>query len=1357
MASSDMTIDNLQIKIETQASQATSGIDGLAASMEKLKLAVGDTNGLADNLTKVSTAIKTFSGLGRINLQSSVNQLSQLKDLIPILGSTMATDFATNLRDISGALQTFSTVPKVSITPIANGIRELNSATAALDSTRLAELSAQMQGIASALSHLKGIEKTNLNSTLNALKKIPEISKELDPQLIAEFASKIKELTEAIAPLSAEMDKIGRGFAALPPNIRKAIKVSDSVVNSNGRLQKSYGGLTTSLSRTATKFWVLYQAASRIVDMFANALNASNEYIEALNLFRVTMGETADDALAYAKTVNNAMGIDIAEWITNQGVFQRMSTGFGIAQDQADVMSQNLTQLAYDLSSFFNTDVETAMQKLQSGMSGQIKGLKAWGYNLSVAALQETALSLGIEQSVRTMTEAQKAQLRYITLIQKSQGIMGDMAKTINTPANSMRILSAQFTQFQRAVGNAVSVIVTKWIPYIQAFVEVMTEAAEALAVSWGFEIKDLPTNNLDMAADVIDGINDGVEDTIDNVSTLKKQLMGFDELNILKSDDAESGQGKSYDLGIEMPSYDFLDGLGSEIGERVDEIKKKIEEIIPLVKNLGAIFLAAFAVSTFNKAKAALIGFLATSSAGQTIALSWAAAMDLFVGMLKVTKNPLKALGASIKTLGNGFKTMMKNLSPATKGLVSIVALAVEFNVVKNSVKGVVDGSKSLGEALGGIIPVCAAVGVAMYTMLGPWGLVAAAAVGVVAAVVGTKEALDELETNIAHTALYDGLGTSISDLADDFNDLLDESTAFYDVILEKQQSILDAKENISVTKTEIDLLVSEVTNGATTIEAAIPRIEKAFQNLYDNTKNVLIGTASLLYAALTGSTIEGIETYMQTISKVTNTTIEEIEKSNKRIEEAKKQFDAGEITKEQYWDVYIEETLKTSNWTTASSQFETEVNNAKNGFSELLGSMSDIDWAGENPEYIKTSLESIKTGYDEAKATIESAYDAIYSSIADLRHQAVLQGDTEAIGILDSLLAEYQAMETAELSNLDNQLGAVLYAMEEDIVEGVNKALADADKAWDSMNWFEKGLYGWSEWEFKRETVEEYFETAKNDIVSVMEGVFGKDALFLSDDVIDKILMPDIFGNFHSGNWSPDDASGTLERYFYDDGAYIVQGLVDGLSDEQKKAYDASRDMGKTVLEAFDEALKIHSPSVEMEDRGLYAIEGLVVGLDNNMGKLDPVLDEIVDKFDILSPIQTLWKKVTDWWKNISLPDIDLFGGFGAKIAGAFNIGQYASGGFPTMGSMFLASERGPELVGRIGNRNAVVNNDQIIAGIATAVYNAMMAAQEDGDNGGGNAKIVVQIGDQAVGEASVRYINGKIVQTGMSPIYG
>lgn len=67
-----------------------------------------------------------------------------------------------------------------------------------------------------------------------------------------------------------------------------------------------------------------------------------------------------------------------------------------------------------------------------------------------------------------------------------------------------------------------------------------------------------------------------------------------------------------------------------------------------------------------------------------------------------------------------------------------------------------------------------------------------------------------------------------------------------------------------------------------------------------------------------------------------------------------------------------------------------------------------------------------------------------------------------------------------------------------------------------------------------------------------------------------------------------------------------------------------------------------------------------------------------------------------------------------------------MYATGGYPKQGEMFMARENGAELVGCIGNKTAVANNDQIVEGIKSGVYEAMMSAK--GGDGSDNQPMYI-----------------------------
>lgn len=352
---------------------------------------------------------------------------------------------------------------------------------------------------------------------------------------------------------------------------------------------------TKKLSSCFSSFTSKVRGATAAFRTVSNTLGSwfkeSNDYVEALNLFNVAMGDCAEAAMDYAKTVEAVMGIDLKEWLTYQGAFFQMADGYGIASASSEKMSQNLTQLAYDLSSLWNTDVETAFQKLQSGMSGQIKGLKAWGINVSVAQLRQTALAHGIDLSTAKMTEAQKATLRYITIMEQTTNAQGDLARTIITPSNALRILNAQWTQAKRAMGQVVSVIAVKVIPWFQALVQIIKEAAQSLANALGYELPDIDYSGISVDAGSFEDASDSLGEAADNAKELKKSLLGIDELNVMtdNSSSAAAGMGGGYasDFGLDLSQYDY-DFLSNIKMPDLEPFKEKLNDIFRIAGLIG-------------------------------------------------------------------------------------------------------------------------------------------------------------------------------------------------------------------------------------------------------------------------------------------------------------------------------------------------------------------------------------------------------------------------------------------------------------------------------------------------------------------------------------------------------------------------------------------------------------------------------------------------------------------------------------------------------------------------------------------------------------------------------------------------
>ena len=503
---------------------------------------------------------------------------------------------------LTGALQRLNQGIKIdgNIATTLNSLSRLDKVVNGLNAKNVDDFSKGIRNLAEAMKPLEKIGKSGLGKTLDSLSDISKVISELDQADLGKFGGQMNQISSAMAPLAQNSNQLSDVFSKMPSAVASASKSLDAY-NSKSRGAKTHtGGLFSAISSLVSGARNVKSTFLAISSAFSFFYDESTEYIEQLNLFNVAMGSASQSASAFAQKVSDAMGIDPGKWMEYQGTLNMMIEGFGVASDKAQIMSQNLTQLSYDYSSLMNVDVSTAFDKIQSAMSGQIKGLKEYGNNVSVAMVKQTGLKYGLQGNVSTWDQNTQAIMRYITIMNNASkvDVFNDMARTINTPSNAVRILAQQFKVLRRAIGNIASVFATAVIPYIQVAVELLNKFASFVAGLFGFKLPTIDYSGLEKGSGAMDDMADSAKDAgssvggaTKKVKDLKKELqtLGFDELNILNSpkNDSDSGGsgggsggggiGGGAGIGdIDLPQYDFLKGLKKD----TDEIEKRLKEL---------------------------------------------------------------------------------------------------------------------------------------------------------------------------------------------------------------------------------------------------------------------------------------------------------------------------------------------------------------------------------------------------------------------------------------------------------------------------------------------------------------------------------------------------------------------------------------------------------------------------------------------------------------------------------------------------------------------------------------------------------------------------------------------------------
>lgn len=597
----NVEIQGLEFQIVNDSTQAVAGLQNLINTLNRLKTA---TNGGATGLSKTAQGIRELS-----------NSLKGLN----------SGDASQKITRLTNALTALSQVGNVKISSsIANQLTAINTALAGLKWTDGDKLTS----LANGLRPLSELGKANMTTFINQLSKLPKVIEDLEAADIDKFTQQMTTLAAAMKPFADEMQKVSNGFSAFPSKIQKLITSTEKYNASARRATSTTGKFTSGLK--ALNVAAVAITFRKIGHFIAQAVTESNKYQEDLNLFTVALGQYAAEAQNYAEKVSDVMGIDPAQWLRNQGVFNTLLTGFGDTAERAQLMSQNLTQLGYDISSFFNISIEDAMQKLQSGISGELEPLRRLGYDLSQARLEQTALNLGIKESVANMTQAEKAELRYYAIMTQVTTAQGDMARTLEAPANQLRILQAQLTQAARAIGNIFIPALNAILPYAIAVVQVIREIANALANLAGFKLTDVDYSGVNSAAVGAGSLADNLDDAAGAAKKLKQYTAGFDELNVFAPSTGSgsgAGAGGAGGFDFDLPTYDFL---GDAVQTRIGEIKKMIEDTLAEITTIVSGFmLAVGAILVVTGVNIPLgVGLMAAGAVGlaATVGLNWTA-----------------------------------------------------------------------------------------------------------------------------------------------------------------------------------------------------------------------------------------------------------------------------------------------------------------------------------------------------------------------------------------------------------------------------------------------------------------------------------------------------------------------------------------------------------------------------------------------------------------------------------------------------------------------------------------------------------------------------------------------------------
>lgn len=447
--------------------------------------------------------------------------------------------------------------------------------------------------------------------------------------------------------------------------------------------------------------------AKNLVTTLGKLTNKSAEYTENINLYQVAFDGATKEADAFVNKLSEMYGLD-ESWLTRTtGIFKQLSNAMSLGVEEGTKLSKLMTQMSIDISSLYNIDIERASSILQSSLAGQTKPIRgATGADITQNTLQMTLDNIGIEKAVTNLSFAEKRLLIIISLTQQLNQATNDFGKTIESPANQMRILNEQWERLSRSVGNVFLPVLAKILPYLNAIMMVLTEIINTIASFFGYSLEDYDFG-VSSTADSVLELEDALNGAGESAKKLKSGLRGFDKLNVISTPSSgASGAGSGGGIDPEImnafnKSFDEYNNKLKDVKMKATEIRDNIMEWLGFTKEIDQ--------------ETGKVSFKFDHITGGTVLGALAVGGGIYSGIVTISR-VLSAFKILEKPLP-GLTTIFSNLSKLSglKGTImpiinTVVGLGLTFWGVTEAIKGVIDIIK--GDFKSGIFGVLKGVG---------------------------------------------------------------------------------------------------------------------------------------------------------------------------------------------------------------------------------------------------------------------------------------------------------------------------------------------------------------------------------------------------------------------------------------------------------------------------------------------------------------------------------------------------------------------------------------------------------------------------------------------------------------------
>ena len=653
-------IDSLEIQIKAQATKANNAIDKLITKLDKL----------STSLNSINTS----------NLNGLANSVNRLSSAMQSMNNVKTTDFTR----LAKGIEKISTVDTAKINRAASSMNQLSKAFGNIQASSSA--TAQISELA------RGISQLGYKSSTKAIENIPKLATAM--QGLMTTLSKaptvnrnLIDMTNALAKLARTGSSSGRAANSLASSLNVFSKSAKSAKINSFSLASAFGKLYAS-------YWLLFRAFHKL----GEAIDISSSLTEVENVVRTTFGNYEKLIQDFSKTSIQDFGMSelMAKQVASR--FQAMGVAMGFSQKNMANMSLELTKLTADMASFYDMSQTDVARNLQAIFTGETEPLRKYGLDLTQATLKEWALKQGLDADITSMTQAQKAMLRYQYVMQNTAAAQGDFARTADTWHNQITVLTQSFQQLASIIGGALINAFKPFVrtlnqvmQYVIAFAETVTNALGSI-FGWQYEVS--AGGVAEDWADGMEDFSDATGDAAKNAKKLKNNLLGIDELNIVSEDKDSKGSGGSAGASKVDKTQGGL--------AQVDTIFKGYESSIKSLEELGKTINAALNKAMENVDWNKIYEKADNFGKGLANFLNGLISPRLFSNIGKTIANSLNTVLHFLDSFGTTFdwKNFGKSLAAGIKGFLENWDAGLTGKTLSTFAKGILEAmSASLNQ----------------------------------------------------------------------------------------------------------------------------------------------------------------------------------------------------------------------------------------------------------------------------------------------------------------------------------------------------------------------------------------------------------------------------------------------------------------------------------------------------------------------------------------------------------------------------------------------------------------------------------------------------------------------------------